>query len=196
MTAPDKVRAFIAVELSDAAKTEAGRLISVVSEMGIRGVRAIRPQGIHLTLRFLGGIDCDAVPEVIAAIRVAAARSHPFDLSLGEVGAFPNEASARVLWVGVEGDVISLSRLREKVENELSSVGFRRDRRRFNPHVTLARLRDRVSRANRRRVVETVYTVGHARTGFSVEAVTLFQSTLHPEGSIHTPLCRARLGTA
>lgn len=196
MTAPDKVRAFIAVELSDAAKTEAGRFISAVEKMGIRGVRAVRPQGIHLTLRFLGDIDCDAVPTVIAAIRAAAARSHPFDLSLGEVGTFPNAGSARVLWVGVEGDVVNLSGLREEVENELSGVGFRRDRRRFNPHVTLARLRDRVSRADRRRVVESVSTVGHARIGFSVEAVTLFQSTLHTEGSIHTPLCRARLGTA
>ena len=164
--------------------------------MGIRGVRAVRPHGIHLTLRFLGDVNSSAVPRAISAMRAAAARSHPFDLSLGDVGAFPNAASARVLWVGVEGDVGSLGELREEVETELSGVGFRRDGRRFNPHITLARLRDRVSRADRRQVVDTVSAVGHTRVRFGVEAVTLFQSTLHSEGSIHTPLCRARLGAS
>ncbi len=189
-----RIRTFIAVELSDAAKAEAGRLISSVAKMGILGVRPVRPHGIHLTLRFLGDVDCDAVSRAVSAIAAAAARSHPFDLSLGEVGAFPNTASARVLWVGVDGDTDSLGELRENVEAELSDLGFRRDRRRFNPHITLARLRDRVSRADRRRIVEVASDVGHARPHFRIEAVTLFQSTLHPEGSIHTPLCRARLG--
>ena len=189
-----RIRAFIAVELSDAVKAEAGRLISFVAEMGIQGARAVRPHGVHLTLRFLGDVDCDALPLVVSAIRAAAARSHPSDLSLGEVGAFPNMASARVLWVGVDGDTDSLGRLREDIEDELSRVGFRRDRGRFNPHITLARLRDRVSRSDRRRIIEGVSAVGHARLSFAVEAVTLFQSTLHPEGSFHTPLCRVPLG--
>ena len=85
-----RIRTFIAVELCDDAKAEAGLLISAVEKMGIHGVRAVRPRGIHLTLRFLGDIDRDAVPGVIAAIRAAASRSHPFDLALGDVGAFPN----------------------------------------------------------------------------------------------------------
>lgn len=189
-----KVRAFIAVELSDDARHEAGRLISAIEKMGIHGVRAVRARGIHLTLRFLGDIDRDAVPKAAAAVRATASRSHRFDLALGDVGAFPNSESARVLWVGVAGDTSSLGELRESVEDELSGAGFGRDKRRFNPHITIARLRDRVSRANRRRVVEAVSAVGHARTGFAVEAVTLFQSTLHPEGSIHTPLSRVRIG--
>ena len=189
-----QIRTFIAVELSDAAKAETGRLISSVAEMGIQGVRTVRPGGIHLTLRFLGDVDCDALPRIASAIRTAAVCSHPFDLSLGEVGAFPNTASARVLWVGVDGDTCRLRRLREGLEDELSGVGFRRDRRRFNPHITLARLRDRVSRSDRRRVVEAVSAVGHARLRFRVKAVTLFRSVLHAEGSIHTPMHHARFG--
>lgn len=189
-----RIRTFIAVELCDDAKAEAGLLISAVEKMGIHGVRAVRPRGIHLTLRFLGDIDRDAVPGVIAAIRAAASRSHPFDLALGDVGAFPNPGSARVLWIGVDGDTGSLGELRESVEDELSGAGFRRDKRRFNPHITLARLRDRVAGSDRRRVIRAVSGVAYARIGFSVEEVTLFQTTLHPEGSIHTPLCRAQLG--
>ena len=190
----NQVRSFIAVELSDGARAEVGRIIVAVSGMGIHGVRAIRPEGVHLTLRFLGDVDQDDIPQVIAAIRAAASRSHPFDLNLSDVGGFPNAGSARVLWAGVAGDTTSLSELRECVEDELSGVGFRRDRRRFNPHITLARLRDGVKNPDRRRVVETASTVGHNRVCFAVDAVTLFHSTLHPEGSIHTPLCRVKLG--
>ena len=189
-----KVRCFIAVELSDGAKAEIQRLIEAVSETEIRGVRAVRPGGVHVTLRFLGDIERDAVPKAIAAIRAAASRSRPFDLALADVGGFPNARSARVLWAGVSGDTDSLGELRASVEDELSAKGFRRDRRRFNPHITLARLRDRVSGPDRRRVVEAVSAVGHTKVTFTVEAVTLFQSTLHPEGSIHTLLCRALLG--
>ena len=188
----DKVRCFIAVELSAEAKAEVQRLTKAVSELEIRGVRAVRPEGVHVTLRFLGDIESDAVPRAIAAIRASASQSRPFDLSLAEVGAFPNNRSARVLWAGASGDTDDLEELHERVESELAAVGFRRDRRRFNPHITLARLRERVSGSDRRRVVEKVSTVGHARVAFRVDAITLFQSTLHPEGSIHTPLCRVR----
>ncbi len=190
-----KVRCFIAVELSDEARGEVQGLIDAVSALEIRGVRAVRPGGVHVTLRFLGDIERDAVPRAIEAIRASAPRSQPFCLRLAGIGAFPNIRSARVLWVGVSGDTERLSDLHEFVEDELSGAGFRRDRRRFNPHITLARLRERVSNSDRRRVVETASAVGHERTAFTVGAVTLFQSTLHPEGSIHTPICRAQLGS-
>ena len=189
-----KIRTFIAVELSDDARVEAARLISRVEKLELRGVRSVRPEGIHLTLRFLGDVDSDSVPRIISAVGAAAAQSQPFALTLGGVGAFPNAASARVLWVGVDGEMTRLSELHKNVESELSNVGFKRDRRRFNPHITLARIRDRVSRADRRRLFETVSAVSHDRVRFSVKTVTLFQTTLHPEGSIHTALYRARLG--
>ena len=189
-----RIRTFIAVDLSDAAKVEAGRVIARVEEMGIRGVRAVRSNGIHLTIRFLGDVELDTVPQITSAIRSVASRSRPFELAIGDIGAFPNTRSARVLWIGVEGDIASLSELRENVEGELAGVGFRRDRRRFNPHITLARLRDRVARGDRRRVIEAASNVGFARVRFPVDSITLFRTTLHPEGSIHTPLCRVRLG--
>ena len=187
-----RVRCFIAVELSEEAKAEIQRLTEAVSELQIRGVRAVRPEGVHVTLRFLGDIDPDVVPNAIAAVRASASRSRTFDLSLAKVGAFPNTRSARVLWAGVSGDTEVLAELHERVESELSIEGFRRDRRRFNPHITLARLRERVSRSDRRLVVDSVSAVGHERVTFRVDGITLFQSTLHPEGSIHTPLCRVQ----
>ena len=189
-----KVRCFIAVELSDEAQAEIQCLIEAVSEMEIRGVRAVRPGGVHVTLRFLGDIEREAVSRAIAAIRAAAPQSQPFDLTLADVGAFPNTRSARVLWAGVAGDTRSLGKLHERVEDELSAAGFTRDRRRFSPHITLARLRERVSGSDRRRVIDAVAAVEYERVTFRVDAITLFQSTLHPEGSIHTPLCRVRFG--
>ncbi len=187
-----RVRCFIAVELSDEARGEVQRLIEAVSDLDLRGVRAVRPGGVHVTLRFLGDIERDAVPGAISAVRATASQARPFHLTLADVGGFPNSRSARVLWVGVSGDTDNLGKLHERTEDELSAAGFRRDRRRFNPHITLARLRERVSRQDRRRVMDTAASVDHAKVAFRIEAVTLFQSTLHPEGSIHTPLCRVR----
>ena len=92
-----QIRSFIAVELSAAARIEAGRLISAVKKTGIQGARAVRPEGIHLTLRFLGDVESDAIPRVISSIRAAVAQSQPFELALDDVGAFPKiRASARV----------------------------------------------------------------------------------------------------
>lgn len=190
----DKVHCFIAVELSDEAKAEIQRLIEAVSGMEIRGVCAVRPDGVHVTLRFLGDIERDSVPRIIQVIRSAASLSGTFELTLSGVGAFPSTRSARVLWAGLSGDTDILGELRERVEYELSAAGFRRDRRRFNPHITFARLRDRVSGPDRRRIIATASEVSYSNVTFTVEAITLFQSTLHPEGSIHTPLSREQLG--
>ena len=141
------MRCFIAVELSAEARAEVQRLIEAVSELEIRGVRAVRPGGVHVTLRFLGDIEREAGPQrhrlQIRACGASCLR--PCNLSLADIGAFPSTRSARVLWVGVSGDTDSLGELHERVEDELSSVGFRRDRRQFSPHITLARLRERVS---------------------------------------------------
>ncbi len=119
----------------------------------------------------------------------------PFELALGDVGAFPTLGRARALFVGVDGEIETLTLLRDGVEAELSKIGFRRDRRRFNPHITVARIRDRVSRPDRRAVVEAARSANHAKVAFRVAAFSLFQSTLTPEGAIYNPLATVRLSS-
>lgn len=191
----EQVRAFIAIELSEDALVEVARVASAVRSVGVNGARPVRDEGLHLTLRFLGDLDIGDVPRVKAAMQVAGNAVSPFGLALGDVGAFPSLGRARALFVSVDGEIETLTLLRDNIEAELSKVGFRRDRRRFNPHITVARIRDRVSRPDRRAVVEAARSANHARVAFSVDALRLFQSTLTPEGAIYNPLATVRLSS-
>ncbi len=189
----EQMRVFVAVELPDEVKTEFAGLVSALDALGVRGVRTVRPNGIHLTLKFLGDVSVGLVPEIQAAMDAAASGAAPFDLSLGDAGVFPNPASARVLWVGVEGDIKRLNRLQQAVERSLSELGFRRERRRFNPHITAGRIRDGVSRSDRRRVTDTLFSHEYVRPPIRVESVSLIRSILRPDGAIYEPVYIARL---
>ena len=183
-----QVRVFVAVELPGDVKAEFAILASSIDALGVRGVRTVRPDGIHLTLKFLGDVNADLVPEIQSAMDDAASRAVPFDLSLGDAGVFPNPGAARVLWVGVAGDFECLNQLRQGVESHLSKLGFRRERRGFNPHITAGRIRDSVSRADRRKVTDTLFSHEYARPPIRVENISLIRSTLRPDGAIYEPI--------
>ena len=184
----EKVRVFVAVELPDAVKAEFSGLTSAIASLGVRGARTVISQGIHLTLKFLGDVSAELVPAIEAAMDSAADKTAPFDLSLGDAGVFPNPRATRVLWVGVAGDLDSLGRLQQRVEEGLSELGFRPERRAFNPHITAGRLRDNVSNADRRRVTEALLSHEYARPPIRVESISLIRSTLRPDGAIYEPI--------
>lgn len=184
----EKLRVFVAIELPGEVKTEIAGLVSSIDALGLRGARTVRPEGIHLTLKFLGDVSAEAIPEIRSAMDAAASEATPFDLSLGDAGVFPSAAAARVLWVGVVGDLDHLNRLQQAVEQSLSRLGFRPERRGFNPHITVGRLRDSVSRSDRRRVTDALFSHECARPGISVERVSLIRSVLRPDGAIYEPI--------
>lgn len=192
-TGGEKVRVFVAVELPDAVKAEFSGLVSAIDSLGVRGARTVRPQGIHLTLKFLGDVSVELVPEIEAAMDSAADEMEPFDLSLGDAGVFPNPRTTRVLWVGVAGDLDSLGRLQQRVEGSLAELGFRPERRRFNPHITAGRIRDGVSNADRRKVTEALLSHEYAQPPIRVESISLIRSTLRPDGAIYEAIYSASL---
>ncbi len=188
------MRVFVAVELSDEAKAEIAGLISAINALKVRDARTVRPEGVHLTLKFLGDVDSARVPDIQSAMNASAAGAEPFELALGDTGVFPNPRAARVLWVGVEGDIERLSEMQGRVEENMANLGFRPERRGFNPHITIGRLREGVSRSDRRRVVETLFSREYGQPAFYVERVGLINTTLHPDGSIYEPIYGVGLG--
>lgn len=188
MASGEKVRVFVAVELPGEVKAEFAGLVSAIDALGVRGVRTVRPNGVHLTLKFLGDVNVELVPEIRSAMDAAASQATPFGLSLGDAGVFPNPGAARVLWVGVKGDIERLNRLQERVERSLTDLGFRPERRRFNPHITAGRIRDGVSRADRRIVTGALFSHEYARPPIRVESVSLVRSVLRPDGAIYEPI--------
>jgi len=192
MTAPS-VRLFIAAELPDAFREDIARIGAAALALGIRGVRPVRAESAHLTLKFLGEVSADRVEDVLASMRLAAARAAPFTLRTGNLGAFPNADAPRVLWLGVEGDLAALRRLRDNLEAALAAVGFQRDRRGFAPHVTAARVRDRVSPANAKRLMNAA-VVPTTPVEFAVKRLSLMRSDTRPAGAVYTRLGESELG--
>ena len=189
-----RVRVFVAVELPDPVKAEMGKLIAAVDALELRGVRTVRAEGLHLTLRFLGDVDSDVVPSIISAMETAAAESAPFELTLAGTGAFPNTATPRTLWVGMKGDLDRLVTLQRGVQSALETAGFGRSGERFSPHVTIARVRDRASRAQIGRITAALDEANPSPVAFQVDSITLMRSTPQPGGSIFTHLHTAPLG--
>lgn len=189
-----RMRAFVAIELSDTAKRALTALIQSLRNRRIDGLRLVRIEGIHLTLKFLGDIDASRVPRIAEALAAVSARHAPFRLALADPGFFPNADRARVLWIGVGGDLRPLRDLQRDVDETLATLGFAAEKRPFNPHLTIARMRDSAARADRRRAADALaaYPLPDC-IAISANAVSLMQSELRPGGAVYTRIAHAPL---
>lgn len=176
------MRLFVAIDIPDALKL---RIESELVERlrVIEGARWSRPEGRHLTLKFLGNVDDDRVDEVGAAIATASVRHAPFRVSFAEIGAFPNARRPRVLWVGLGEGAGETAAVAGDVERALEPLGFPSEGRPFRGHLTLARF-------PKPRVIETLPSVDVPADGFEVDAVVLYRSQLHRKGARYTALRR------
>ena len=185
------VRTFIAVEVSAEVRIRAGRLIAQLEAAGAN-VRWVKPEHLHLTLKFLGDVDLRDVPEVCAAMARATADVPPFTLRLAGAGAFPNATNPRTVWIGSDVGIDEMSVLHERLEAELGSLGFRREHRRFRPHLTIGRVR------NADRGMQALGAALAENRGFlagviDVDEVVVFSSELMRSGPIYEPLASAPL---
>ena len=125
------MRLFAALSLPAPVLMGLARLCS-----GLPGARWVAPENMHVTVRFIGEVDGAGADDVHMALR--AVRGQPFPLALGGLGSFQSGKRLRQLWAGVE-DQPALIRLRDDVENALVRSGLEPERRKYTPHVTLAR---------------------------------------------------------
>lgn len=191
---PEQIRCFIAIELPEEAKRGIARLKEELVRDEHKFVKWVDPGGIHLTLKFLGNIPAKRVTEIAEAIGKAAQGISQFHLEISGLGAFPNLRQARVLWVGIGGDVDVLSRLVQNVDSALAVIGFAKEERPFVPHLTLARIRQGASPPERREFGELVgSTIFKSKYQIEVEAISLMRSQLTPAGAIYTRLMTVTL---
>ena len=137
------VRAFLAIELDSGPRSAVAGVIDTLVKARLPGLRPVRPERVHVTVKFLGNIDAGQVEAVTNAVSRTASEHDPLSLRLGPTGAFPNTRAPRVLWIGLEGDVTLLRSLQGAMEDPLAGLGFERERRGFSPHLTVARIRGR-----------------------------------------------------
>ncbi len=182
------IRCFIAIELEEGIRKNISQLQSRLQKKMHHDskIRWVKPHNIHLTLKFLGDVDDAAIAEVCAAVSQAAATNQPFDFEIGNCGCFGSGDSARVLWVDVTGGLAELGKLHDAVDSNLAETGFAPDRRKFNPHLTLARIRNAATGRNVRKIVEQLDPIILGVQ--NAWEITVVQSELTPAGPIYTPL--------
>jgi 2'-5' RNA ligase len=146
----------------------------------------------HLTLKFLGDVADDALPRLAEAADHAAAAHGPLEMSVREIGAFPNFRRARVVWIGVEQER-RLELLHHDLELACESAGFEVEGRPFRPHITLARVRNPLP-VDRMKTFARVARSVRVRAIVPVERITLFESTLAPSGARYRRVHSAILG--
>ena len=180
----DQVRSFISIDLED--KQVLSRIASILSSLQALGgdLKAVEGENIHLTLKFLGSVSTPRLAEVKSSLKQLTFQS--FTAEIKGAGAFPNLKHMNVIWVGVNEGWTQVEQIYEQVEKLLSGVGFKRENRRFSPHITIARVR------SGRRRDETASFLQHlSEESFgtiTVDKVRLKQSILSSSGPKYSTL--------
>jgi len=148
-------------------------------------LKPVKPENMHLTLKFLGEISEGRVDEISDVLTDCLSSFSAFDVSLKGVGVFPNLKRIRVVWVGYDKNREKLVGMNNSIEGALSKIGFQREHR-FHPHLTLARVR-----SPRKQDELISFVKKYESTPFGeikIKSVDLMQSTLTPKGPIYSIL--------
>ncbi|MCH7736571.1 MAG: RNA 2',3'-cyclic phosphodiesterase [Chloroflexi bacterium] len=190
-----QVRSFIAIPVPSVGIEALAEVVKRFdSEIG-GYVRWVRPEGIHLTLKFMGDIPASTVNRVLAALPPVAAGFSPFEVSISGLGVFPNPRRPRVLWAGLDGELETLSALQRAVDDAVSELGLPKEQRPFSPHLTLGRVRRDVPDGQLRKIGQVMAAaVLPAAPSWSADKVNLMRTELGPAGSTHFLVGSAPIG--
>lgn len=183
------IRTFIAIKITDSIRERIGEFQSRLRQP--RGnVKWIRPKSIHITLKFLGDVEVERIEEISQVVEKAVDGVGSFTISVGGVGAFPNERRPRVLWIGVDegGDI--LSDLASRIDMALSQLGFEKEKRKYSAHLTIGRVR---SPKGIESTIKTMYSEGFKAESFEVSEIDVMKSQLLPTGAVYTVLHKIKL---
>lgn len=184
------MRTFIAIELAQEIKD---RLAEIQKELASSqaDIKWVKPENIHLTLKFLGEVEEAKIPEIIQRLQELGGQIKPFTLRISGLGAFPGLKSARVIWVGVKEDTDELGKLAEIIEDGLVKLGFPKEGRKFSAHLTLGRLRSNKNADKLGQELEKIQIPGRAAQW--INSIGLFKSVLHPAGAVYQKLSEISL---
>lgn len=183
------MRSFIAIELPESIHKALAVVQSEYKETGA-DIRLVKPDNIHLTLKFLGDIPEAEVEKVEEVLKTVCGRYEPFEIGVCRTGIFPPKGSPRVLWAGLRNNN-HLTDLQRDIEDGLADIGFKKENRRFIPHLTIGRFRS----SRRKEAVDEIIR-SHENDGFgemTARSVCLMKSELRPEGARYSKISETYL---
>jgi len=178
------LRTFLCIEIPAEQKNTIGLWLDA-RRRDVPDVRWVRPETLHITLKFCGEIQEDMVQGIIRYLTKFKQKG-AFMLQIQGIGAFPSFPPARIVWTGVTGALNRLQEVQNAAENAALSVGLAREPRRYTPHITLGR---RNSKDPFPQVqIDTVQSDPLYTEAWQVNAMILMKSELFPDGPKYTPL--------
>ena len=182
------MRVFIAIDISEEIRKGLGNLQSELrskADTKKGDVKWVKPENIHLTLKFLGEIKDEQVVDVCNVVKDVASRHESFELAVESVGCFGGR-SARVLWVSLGEGSDNLLQLQKDIELQLASAGWPPETREFTGHLTLCRVKNSNAGLRLAAIIENYkdFKLGI----ITADSVCVYQSQLTPSGPIYTVL--------
>lgn len=187
-------RAFIALEIPTQTHQEiSNQTASLRKNLDAHTVRWVPPGNIHLTLKFLGDVSQTKIEQICEVLSDLAGRHEKHAFKISGLGAFPNTRRPRVLWIGIQAPE-TLTALYQGLEASTAKLGFPPEKRPFNPHLTIGRVKQHIPPASMQSLQKALSSIkiGYIDT-VEVEALDLFKSDLKPSGAVYTKLYSATL---
>ena len=178
------IRSFFAINLPETWCRELSRLQDRLKKTRA-DVKWVRPESVHLTLKFLGNVPEQTLDELCRAAGPALAQHPALALHLEGAGVFPTRNRPRVVWLGLGGQLERLNRLQKDLEAVAAQYGFEPEERPFRPHLTLGRVRSGQGRLD---LLNELEKIQPNTFEFTAREVVLFRSDLKPTGAIYTAL--------
>lgn len=180
------MRLFIAIPISDNIKRELGHIQSKLTGRITREkVRWVSPENIHLTLNFLGEVEADMISPIKECMQKAVYNIFEFRVSIENIGAFPNKKKPRVLWVGCKDKEGVISSIEKNLSAGLIKFGFKREKRKYLPHLTLGRIKHVRGKTDRMEF----NSLDNVKLGtLKINQVQLIESCLRSKGADYTTI--------
>jgi 2'-5' RNA ligase len=186
----DRLRAFAALKLPENVISSIKRVQEDIKSYRLP-VRWVRPENIHLTIKFFGDILQSDVAEIEAVLKSFACGYAPFSLSAKGAGIFPGISRPRIIWAGISGDTARLLDFRNSLETKFDETGFKKEERPFKGHLTIGRFR---GKTDSRKLFEALKKVQDFESEvFVAGKLSLYKSDLKPEGPVYTELLEVPL---
>ena len=180
-------RAFIAIDLPESVHSFLSEAQEALKLYGF-GVKWVRPQNIHLTLKFLGNTATADTDKIVAAMTLAANNCPVVSLAAKGIGVFPDARRPRVIWVGLGGQLEILANLQQTLDAHLADLGFPRETRAFKSHLTLGRVKGKIASARMKAAIDKLKEF--ESEPFEINQVILFKSELRSSGAVYTKVDR------
>jgi 2'-5' RNA ligase len=185
------LRLFIALPIPEQAKHKLGVIIEECRQHG-GSVKWVKPENMHLTVRFLGDCNESIVPALKQLLDQAATDSKTAAAVIDHLGGFPNLRQPRVIWAGIGTDTTELEKMAHQVEMMVRDLRFPEEKKKFNPHLTLGRVRNPPT--GLAPLLDYLQNIQMEPIESSLSELVLFKSTLTPRGPIYERLHEAKLG--